>query len=305
MSIAPTLRIAAAQFPVFRPRDWAEIETTLDAWMRQAAQQGAQLLVFPEYGALCLAGLAAGTAPMPLREELLGLQPHHARWLALHADLAAAHRVHVLAGSFPLQLGAGKAAVFHNRAHLFAPNGQSGWQDKWTMTRFEAERWGISAGDTLKVFDTALGRIGISICYDVEFPLLARAQVQAGATVILAPSCTDTTAGYWRVRIGAQARALENQCVVVQAPLVGTVDWSAAVDINVGAAGIYTPPDRGLPDHGVIAEGVWCEPTWLVAEVSPASLEAVRADGQVLNHRDWPRQPGLAAVPTVVIENLR
>lgn len=305
MSTAKPLRIAAAQFPVFRPRDWAEIETTLDTWVHEAAQQGAQLLVFPEYGALSLAGLAGGTEPQPLQDELLSLQPHHARWLALHAELAAKHRVHLLAGSFPLQLGIGEQAAFRNRAHLFAPNGKHGWQDKWTMTRFETELWGISGGDRLKVFGTALGRIGINICYDVEFPLLARAQVQAGAIIILAPSCTDTTAGYWRVRIGAQARALENQCVVVQAPLVGSVDWSAAVDVNVGAAGLYTPPDRGLPDDGVIAAGSWCEPQWLIADVSPASLEAVRVDGQVFNHRDWGRQPGLGAAPAVVIEDLR
>jgi len=305
MSGARTLRIAAAQFPVFRPHDWAEIETTLDAWVNEAAQQGAQLLVFPEYGALSIAGLTTANKAPPLREELLSLQPHHARWMALHAELAAKYGVHLLASSFPLQLGTGEQAIFRNRAHLFAPNGKCGWQDKWTMTRFETELWGVSAGDVLKVFDTALGCIGINICYDVEFPLLARAQVEAGASLILAPSCTDTRAGYWRVRIGAQARALENQCVVVQAPLVGTVDWSAAVDINVGAAGIYTPPDRGLPDNGVIAEGAWCEPQWLIADIAAASLAAVRTNGQVLNHRDWACQPGLGVAPTVVIEDLR
>lgn len=305
MSTTATLRIAAAQFPVFKPRDWAEVESTLESWVRQAAQQSAQLLVFPEYGALSLAGLSAGDEPQPLHQELFGLQPHHARWLALHNELAVRYGVYLLAGSFPLQLGQGPGAVFRNRAHLFSPSGKSGWQDKWTMTRFEAELWGIHAGDSLKVFDTALGRIGINICYDVEFPLLARAQVQAGATILLAPSCTDTPAGYWRVRIGAQARALENQCVVVQAPLVGNVDWSAAVDVNVGAAGFYTPPDRGLPDDGVVARGEWNAPQWLIADINPAVLAAVRAGGQVFNHHDWSRQPGLGPLPAVAIEDLR
>ncbi len=301
MSIV-ALRIGAAQFPVLEPGSWAAFEQLLEHWVGEAAAAGAELLVFPEYAAMCLAALPPRAATADLQAELQALQRHHPAWLALHQRLAKQHAVHLLAGSFPLQIGGG---VYRNRAHLFAPNGKSGWQDKWTMTRFETELWGISAGDTLKVFETTLGRIGISICYDVEFPLLARAQVEAGAAIILAPSCTDTTAGYWRVRVGAQARALENQCVVVQAPLVGDAPWSACVDVNVGAAGVYAPPDRGLPDDGVLAKGVWNAPQWLYADVEPAKLAAVRTDGQVFNHRDWARQPGLGTVSTVVIEDLR
>lgn len=296
------LRIAAAQFPVLDLHDWVELSQTLTRWVSAAAQQGAKLLVFPEYAAMSLASLRPNTIKGQLQQELQAIQGHHADWLALHARLAREHGVHLLAGSFPLRIS---ETSTRNRAHLFAPNGKSGWQDKWTMTRFENELWGIEAGNTLKVFDTTLGRLAINICYDVEFPLLARAQVEAGAQIILAPSCTDTTAGYWRVRVGAQARALENQCVVVQAPLVGEAPWSACVDVNVGMAGIYTPPDRGLPDDGVLAKGEWNVPQWVYADIDPATLAAVRADGQVFNHRDWRRQPGLGSLPAVVIEDLR
>ena len=64
-----------------------------------------------------------------------------------------------------------------------------------------------------------------------------------GARVIAVPSCTDTAAGHARVRIACQARALESQCYVVQAPTVGDAPWSPAVDRNYGAGGIYVPPD--------------------------------------------------------------
>lgn len=296
------LCIAAAQFPVLDLNDWEALALTLRQWVAQATAQGAQLLVFPEYAAMSLAALGGASVKGRLHEELRAVQPFHSDWLALHGQLAQRHQVHILAGSFPLEVG---DQVYRNRAHLFAPSGKQGWQDKWTMTRFETERWGISGGDALKVFDTTLGRIAVNICYDVEFPLLARAQVEAGAQIILAPSCTDTTAGYWRVRVGAHARALENQCVVVQAPLVGEAPWSACVDVNVGAAGVYTPPDRGLPDDGVLAAGEWNAPQWVYAEVDPARLAAVRADGQVFNHRDWARQPGLGPRPTITIEDLR
>lgn len=300
-----SLRVAAAQLPAWEPEDWPDVATTLTRWVATAATQGAQLLVFPEYAAMSLAALLPAGIKGQLQAELQSIQPWHAEWLALHAKLAHEHQVHILAGSFPLQINQGGQAIYRNRAHLFAPNGKQGWQDKWMMTRFETELWGIGAGEQLKIFDTALGIIAVNICYDVEFPLLARAQVEAGATIILAPSCTDTTAGYWRVRVGAQARALENQCAVVQAPLVGEAPWSACIDINVGAAGIYTPPDRGLPDDGVLASGEWNQPQWVYADIEPAKLAAVRADGQVSNHRDWPRQPGLGPLPTVLIEDLR
>ena len=295
-----SIRIAAAQWLIFAPTDWAALEGTLDRWVADAATQGAELLVFPEYGAMSLTGLFTAAIQQDLAAQLDALQPLHAQWLALHARLARQHGVHILAGSYPVRDDGG----YRNRAHLFEPSGAAGFQDKWTMTRFEREHWGISAGRMLKVFDTALGMIGISICYDIEFPMLTRAMVQAGAMLILAPSCTDAAAGYWRVRLGAQARALENQCVVVQSPLVGDARWSAAVDVNVGAAGVYSPPDRGLPDNGVFALGAWNTPQWLFADVDLSLLRRVRNDGQVLNHRDWASQPGLGVLPEVVIERL-
>ena len=123
-----------------------------------------------------------------------------------------------------------------------------------------------------------------------------RRLVAAGAEVIAVPSCTDAPVGYHRVRVACQARALENQCYVVQAPTVGTAPWSIAVDENVGAAGVYGPPDRGFPDDGVIAQGAYCEPGWVIADVDLDAIARVRAEGQVLGHRDWDL-PGHLAAP--------
>jgi predicted amidohydrolase len=96
--------------------------------------------------------------------------------------------------------------------------------------------------------------------------------------------------------VACQARALENQCYVVQAPTVGTAPWSIAVDDNVGAAGVYGPPDRGFPDDGVIAQGTYCAAGLVVAEIDLAAVARVRSDGQVLGHRDWDL-PGHLAAP--------
>ncbi len=128
-------------------------------------------------------------------------------------------------------------------------------QDKRAMTRFETERWGVAQGADPVVFDTPWGRIGISVCYDVEFPKHARTQVEAGAWLILAPSCTDTMHGFHRVCIGAAARAMENQCYVAITPTVGAAPWSGALDVNRGHAAVFGPVDRGFPEDGVLARG--------------------------------------------------
>jgi predicted amidohydrolase len=279
-------RIAAAQYPIEALASWEAYADKLTRWVAEAAEGGAALLVFPEYGAMELASLDPPTMA-DLQGSIAFVSALLPRVDALQAGLAARFGVHILAASAPWQAPDGR---FRNRARLFAPSGKVGVQDKLIMTRFEREEWGIVGGDSLAVFDTALGRIGVCICYDSEFPLVARAMVEAGAEILLVPSCTDSLHGYHRVRIGSQARALEAQCYTVQSPTVGTADWSPAVDVNRGAAAIYGPPDRGFPDDGVVAQGVLDQPGWVFADVDLEAVHAVRADGGVLNVAHWPEQ---------------
>ncbi|MGZ5056738.1 MAG: carbon-nitrogen hydrolase family protein, partial [Methylobacter sp.] len=205
----------------------------------------------------------------------------------LFRGLAKKYQCIIQPGTFPVMMESG---AYRNRAYLFMPDGQFDYQEKLMMTRFENEQWLIQKGEELRCFDTEYGKIAINICYDSEFPMLARKQVEAGANLILVPSCTDTLAGYHRVKIGCQARALENQCYVVQSTLVGNAPWSEAVDVNIGAAAVYTPVDRGFPDNGILAEGKLNTVQWVIAEVSLSSCGTVREQGQVFNYRDWPLQ---------------
>jgi predicted amidohydrolase len=172
---------------------------------------------------------------------------------------------------------------------LHAPSGEAVVIDKQQMTRFESEEWGIAPGETGHVVDSALGTIGVAICYDSEFPLLVRRQVEAGADVVLVPSCTETLAGYHRVAIGSRARALENQCFVLQAPTLGQAPWSHAIDDNHGAAAVYGPVDSSLSSDGILAQGQLDVPGWVIADLDFDALTRVRADGQVRNYRDWSR----------------
>lgn len=292
--------IAAAQYPIDQLESWSAYTAKLTRWIEAAAEGGARLAVFPEYGAMELAALDPATSG-----DLQGCLGAVAGLLeqvdALHRDLAIKHAMHILAASIPAAVQGG----FVNRTRLFAPNGKVGVQDKLVMTRFEREEWFIGSSGPLRLFETSLGKVGINICYDSEFPLLARAQVEAGMELLLVPSCTDSEHGYWRVRLGAQARALEGQCYTVQSPTVGTADWNPAVDVNRGAAGVFGPPDRGMPATGVLALGEMDATQWLFADVDLAKVAELRADGGVLNARHWAEQPGAALLPPVEVVDLR
>lgn len=282
------MKIAAAAYPLDYFDDFAAYAAKITSWVAEAAAQGGELLVFPEYGAMELGSLGGRAVAADLEACLHEV----ARWKpqvdALHCDLAARHGLHILGASGPVFLQGQPRPV--NRATFYGPSGILGHQDKQIMTRFERETWFVDPGQGLTLFDTPLGRIGVVICYDSEFPLLARALVEAGAEILLAPSCTDTFRGFTRVRVGAMARALENQCVVVHAPTVGLCDFCPAVDENIGSAAIYGPPDAGFPENGIFAETPLNTPGWAFAEVSRDAIAEVRRNGGVLNHLHWAEQ---------------
>ncbi|SIO54838.1 Predicted amidohydrolase [Rhodovulum sp. ES.010] len=284
------MKLAAAAYPIDWHDSWASYEDKISGWVAEAAEEGADLLVFPEYGTMELASLAGPAVAGDLEQALRTVSDLAEPADALHARLATSHGVHILGASAPVWYGERPV----NRARLFCPDGQTAFQDKQIMTRFERETWDVRSGGPLTLIETALGRIGVLICYDAEFPLLARALVAAGAEILLVPSCTDALSGYWRVRVGAMARALEGQCIVVQAPTVGPAVWCPAVDENVGAAAIYGPPDQGFPDTGVLAEGALNVRGWVHAGVDRAALAHVRSAGQVLNMAHWPEQDSRA-----------
>lgn len=279
-------RVATAQYPIEFLGDWSRYEAKIARWVADAVDNGARLLLFPEYFSMELASLFPAEIHGSLPAQLPALQDVLPKFVALFAGEARKHRVTICAGSFPVRVGGG----YRNRSYLFFADGRHEFQEKLQMTRFENEQWLIEGGDALRVFDTELGRIAIDVCYDSEFPLIARRQVELGADLILVPSCTDTLAGYWRVRIGSQARALENQCYVVHASTVGEAPWSPAVDVNVGAGAIYTPVDRGFPDDGVLAAGTLNAAQWVYGDVDLGAIAEVRRNGQVFNYRDWPGQ---------------
>jgi predicted amidohydrolase len=281
-----SLRIGLAQWHVGEPRTAEEFTGRIASAVDTAAREGVQLAVFPEYLALELAAIFTDPVRRDFALSLRALQDRHQEWLTFFAAQARRHGMHILAGTFLLCLPNGR---FRNRAYFFAPDGSMRFQDKLTLTGFERDSGVIEPGDELRVFDTAHGRIAVGVCYDSEFPLYARAQVEAGARLLLVPSCTDTPAGATRVRSSCLARALENQIAVAQSVTAGVAAWSPALDSNTGTAAIYVPSDRGWPADGVLAaaeDGA----SWLIADIDMDALDAARSQGQVANRNDWEAQ---------------
>ncbi|MDN3522158.1 carbon-nitrogen hydrolase family protein [Halomonas ramblicola] len=278
--------VATAQYPIDRLRRFDDFVDKANRWVADAAGRGAELLVFPEYGGMELTSLLPEAVLGDLSAQLEALQPLRDDYLATWTGLARRHAVTLLTPSLPWRVDDDR---YVNRAWLITPDGRAAHQDKQIMTRFENDDWGVGPGDGLRLFDTPAGRLGVLICYDCEFPDLARTLVEAGADLLLVPSCTDTLAGYHRVRLSAQARAIEQQVAVVHSPTVGEAPWSPAVDINTGHAAVYTPCDHGFPPDGILIRGDDA-PGWQLATLDLPLIRALRERGQVNNFHDWPHQ---------------
>ena len=278
-----TLRLALAQWRVERPAGVSGWLARLDREVSAAAAAGAEMAVLPEYAAMEAAAGDAADLPAELSRAVAQTDAI----LAGARDVAQRRGIWLVPGTLPFAVD-GRTI---NRAPLIAPDGTARFQDKHVMTRFETEEWGISPSVPPAVFETPWGRIGIAVCFDAEFPTLVRAQVEAGAWLVLVPYCTDTMHGFHRVRLAAAARAMEGQCFVAVAPTIGEAPWSGALDRNFGRAAVFGPVDRGFPADGIVAEGRLDVEGWVHCVLDPAPLRAVREHGAVRNFASWPPPP--------------
>lgn len=288
------LRLGVLAWEVARIGTIEDYAAHLDRLVAQGAAD-ADLLLMPEYACMEVAS-ALVDAPDP-GAELEAVCAHSDALLEIMRGAAMRHGVWLMPGTLPRP----EAQGVRNRAPLIAPDGRIMFQDKHVMTRFENESWGVRAGNPPGVFETPWGLIGAAVCYDSEFPMLTRRQIEAGAWLILVPTCTDSLHGFNRVRISAQARALENQCFVAVAPTVGDAPWLATLDENHGCAGVYGPVDRGFPADGIMGEGKLDQGGWVFVTLNPETLDAVRENGAVRNCRDWPAHvPAAEPLPVEV-----
>jgi predicted amidohydrolase/GNAT superfamily N-acetyltransferase len=272
------IRVASLQYFIRPIENFEQFQEQVAGLVETAADYKCHLVVFPEYFTTQL--LSLRTTRGPIREQIQELSKQAPRFVAFMTDLAVRHRLYIVGGTIPVEDP--RTGGVRNRCHFFSPDGDVGFQDKIHMTRFEKEEWIVEPGSRLKIFDTDFGKVAITICYDVEFPEIARTAARAGAAVLIVPSCTDDRQGFLRVRYCAQARAVENQMFVIHSSTVGSLPMVPAVSLNYGQASILTPSDFAFSRDGILAEGIPNQETMVIGEMNLKLIEEQRASGTVL-----------------------
>lgn len=273
-----TCKIACIQWHLREFADPDGFLREVEAKVREQADLGADVVVFPELFSLGL--LDARKEPRAAMEELAALSP---AIVSRCAVLAKTYRVNILAGSLP-QLENGQ--LFNVATFCHRDGRPAAVQYKLHATPYEKQRWDMRGGDALQAFDTDIGRCGILICYDVEFPELPRLLGEQGMELLLVPFWTDGVQAYRRVRFCARARAIENECYVAIAGSVGAVAGNEAIDSQYAQSGVYTPSDPAFPERAVLAEADADVATSVVAEVDFEKLKTLRLRGRVQIGRD-------------------
>lgn len=290
------IRVAALQYFIRPVQTFDQFRDQVEALVETAADYDCHLAVFPEYFTAQL--LTLGNVKRPIHEQVRDLAKQVPRFVELMGGLAKRFKIHIVAGTIP-EMSDGDDAVY-NHSYFFSPAGRHGVQGKLHMTRFEREDWHIRARSQLRIFETDFGRMGIAICYDVEFPEIVRAAAREGVHMLAVPSCTDDRQGYLRVRYCAQARAIENQMYVIQAHTVGSLPMVPAVSLNYGQAAILTPSDFPFSRDGILAEGTPNQEMMVIGEMNLKTIADARSTGTVLPLLDSARSAEISARLEVV-----
>ncbi|TWU59801.1 (R)-stereoselective amidase [Rubripirellula tenax] len=272
--VQQTVRIAAVQYLLRSIKDWDEFENQVRFVMKAAGDYKPQFVMFPE---IFTTQLLSFMDTNDLRKAVRGLDEFTERYTQLFVELAKQWGMYIIGGSHPT-ITDGKLL---NTAYLFSPEGQIFTQDKIHLTRWEKEKWQGDPGQHVRVFDTAYGRISILICYDIEFPELARMVCEQGADIIFVPSCTDDKQGFWRVRYCCHARAIENQVYVAVTGTVGNLTVEG-LGLHFGQGAIITPSDFPFARDGVAAEGVPNMEQIVIADVDLSKLVSNRINGTTI-----------------------
>jgi predicted amidohydrolase len=198
------------------------------------------------------------------------------------SKLAVSYNINIIAGSMPVM----EDGDLYNVAYLCRRDGTLESQYKLHPTPYEKRAWIMKGGNGLNVFDTDFGRIGILICYDVEFPELARLQSEKGMQMLFVPFWTDTKNAYLRVRHCAHARAIENECYVITAGSVGNLPKVDGADIQYAQSVVFSPSDFSFPHDAIMAETTPNTEMTLIVDLDLTKLDQLKNEGSVKNYLD-------------------
>ena len=276
-----TVRVATVQYQQRGIHSFAEFEQVVTYFVNAVADYKADFVVFPELFTLQLLSIENETVPPELAID--HLTDYTERIRNLFHRLAIKFNINIIAGSHPTKIEEGH---IRNICYVCLRDGSIYTQPKIHPTPDEVYWWNIEGGDELDVIPTDCGPIGVLICYDSEFPELARYLTDQGANILFVPFCTAERNGYLRVRYSCQARAVENQCYVVLSGNVGNLPRVHNMDIQYSQSCILTPCDFHFARDGVAADTTPNVETVALADLRMDSLVLARNTGSVRNRGD-------------------
>jgi predicted amidohydrolase/GNAT superfamily N-acetyltransferase len=273
------IRLGLIQWQMRSYKDLDELLQQAEFFVDAVSGYRSDFALFPEFF----------NAPLMAENNHL-TEPEAIRELAIHtpgiiqrfSELAISYNINIISGSLPEI----KDSMLYNVGYLCKRDGSTERYEKLHVTPDEIKVWGMQKGNQLRVFDTDCGKIGILICYDVEFPELSRLLANEGMDILFVPFLTDTQNGYSRVRNCAQARAIENECYVAIAGCVGNLPKVHNMDIQYAQSMVFTPCDFAFPANGVKAEATPNTEMILIADCDIGLLRELNQFGSVRNLKD-------------------
>lgn len=270
------VRLGLVQWQMRLFKDFDTLVSHIESFVDSVSDYQSDFILFPEF---FNAPLMAKYNHLNEAEAIRGLATYTERLLEIFVDFAISYNINIITGSMPQIIG----DHVYNVGYLCRRDGSYERYEKLHITPSETSAWGIKGGTKLKTMETDCGKIGVLICYDVEFPELSRILAEDGMNLLFVPFMTDTQNGYSRVRLCAQARAVENECYVAIAGSVGNLPKVNNMDIQYAQSAVFTPSDFAFPVNGIKAEATPNTESTLLADVDIDLLKELNAFGSVRN----------------------
>ena len=273
------VRLGLIQWQMRPYKDLEELMQHAEYFVDAVSGYRSDFALFPEF---FNAPLMAEDNHLSEPEAIRNLAQHTATIVQKFSSLAISYNINIITGSMPEI----RDEQLHNAGYLCRRDGSVERYEKLHVTPDEKSVWGMQGGEAIKSFDTDCGKIGILICYDVEFPELSRILADEGMDILFVPFLTDTQNGYSRVRNCAMARAIENECYVAIAGSVGNLPKVHNMDIQYAQSMVFTPCDFAFPANGIKAEATPNTEMILIADVDIDLLRQLHQFGSVRNLKD-------------------
>ena len=273
------IRLGLIQWQMRPFKDLEALFEQAEFFIDAVSGYGSDFVLFPE---LFVAPLMADYNHLSEADAIRELAKHTSAIHKRFQEFAISYNINIISGSMPhIEEG-----VLYNVGFLCKRDGTSEMYYKIHITPNEVSYWGMTGGSKIKTFDTDCGKIGIMICYDVEFPELSRILVDEGMNILFVPFLTDTQNGYTRVKHCAQARAIENECYVAVAGCVGNLPKVNNMDIQYAQTAVFTPSDFAFPSNGIKAETTPNTEMTLIVDVDLDLLKELHVHGSVRTLKD-------------------